>query len=196
MTQQEWFEPLSWNCLRPVSAPCCRSIFHCQRRLRSGSSRSPTAAFWKPNSKVLPTRQRSFITVSIVPVAAVRFLVASVGFAAKAADRQWELLGSPVPKFCRPFSGHSLRAASCPIQTDAFAIELAQSSHSLWLEERALLTTNELLTQFGDGKLQKVDRVSQVEAALDLSVFNTFYHQGKWVAATPDKSTILMSATA
>jgi hypothetical protein len=31
-----------------------------------GSHRSPTAAFWKPNSKILPARQRSFITVSIV----------------------------------------------------------------------------------------------------------------------------------
>ena len=35
------------------------------------SCRSPLAAFWKPNSKVLPTRQWSFITVSIVPIAEV-----------------------------------------------------------------------------------------------------------------------------
>jgi hypothetical protein len=33
----------------------------------SGSCRSPMAAFWKLNSKVLTTRQLSFITVSIVP---------------------------------------------------------------------------------------------------------------------------------
>lgn len=30
------------------------------------------AAFWKPNSKVLSTRQQSFITVSIVPKAVHR----------------------------------------------------------------------------------------------------------------------------
>jgi hypothetical protein len=35
------------------------------------SCRSPMAAFGKPNSKVLPTRQRSFITVSIVPISEV-----------------------------------------------------------------------------------------------------------------------------
>jgi hypothetical protein len=34
----------------------------------SGSCRSPVAAFWKPSYKVIPTRQRSFITVGSVPV--------------------------------------------------------------------------------------------------------------------------------
>jgi hypothetical protein len=53
-----------------------------------------------------------------------------------------------------------------------------------------------LLSQCGGGKLQKDDRISQVEAALGLSVFNIFYHQGKWVAATPEKYTTLMSGRA
>jgi hypothetical protein len=35
--------------------------------LCSENCRSPMAAFWKPNSKVSPTRQRSFITGSSVP---------------------------------------------------------------------------------------------------------------------------------
>lgn len=57
-----------------LGALCSHTIKCCEGLLRSGSCRLPTAAFWKPNSKVLTTRQRSFMTVSILPTAVVRDL--------------------------------------------------------------------------------------------------------------------------
>jgi hypothetical protein len=58
------------------------------------SCRSPMAAFWKPNSKLLTTRQRSFMTVSIVPDAVIHRFDSNDRNAARAADRQWPLSGS------------------------------------------------------------------------------------------------------
>ena len=50
------------------------------------------AAFWKPNSKVLSTRQQSFITVSIVPKAVVYLMRTSVSIVdALSADALGEL---------------------------------------------------------------------------------------------------------
>ena len=50
---------------RVVLIPVCFAVESCL---------SPMAAFWKPNSKVLPTRQRSFITVNIVLTAEVEMM--------------------------------------------------------------------------------------------------------------------------